>query len=92
VILLETYDSDDDDYNHKTEEWFGLVDPTDESVRTISPPQDLHGGRNDRQACPEDVSDISSGSEVVGWERSTNDSLVGRLRSRSLLQRSPGSV
>jgi hypothetical protein len=40
AIPLEVHDSDDDD-NNKTGVWFGLVDPTDESVRTICRSQDL---------------------------------------------------
>jgi hypothetical protein len=35
TIPLEICDNDDDDYNYKREEWFGLVDPSDELERTI---------------------------------------------------------
>jgi hypothetical protein len=41
AIPLDTSDSDDDEYNYKKEDWFGLVDPTDELVRTICRSQDL---------------------------------------------------
>jgi hypothetical protein len=41
AIPLEAYDSDDDDYNYKKEDWFGLVDPSDELECTICRLQDL---------------------------------------------------
>jgi hypothetical protein len=77
AIPLVTYDSDDDDYNHKIKEWFGLVDLTNESVCTICPSQDLEAVEMADKRVRKDVSDISSGHEVFEWECSTNDAPVG---------------
>jgi hypothetical protein len=41
AIPLEAHDSDDDDYDYKKEDWFGLVDLSDELERTICRSQDL---------------------------------------------------
>jgi hypothetical protein len=85
---LETYDSDDDDCNHKTEEWFGLVDPTDESVRSICPSHGLQAVEMTGKRVRKTIQKANRPSD--GWVGALQQRLFSRLQPRRLLRRSPG--